>query len=617
MKKYFSVFFTLFMLFSMICLGGISFAEEPYNSGGLNIPEAVFLPAGARIPATHVEPTEIFKDVFFIGTTSVGCMLYNTKDGIIMWDTMNSTDDMITILEPDMEALGLDPADIKLIMISHGHGDHYGGAKYLQDTYGAKVYIAQADEELMKWDRDENPSIHPTINKYLKDGHKVSLKGNLGHKNGYAKGNKKGHQKRHKKGKQGNRADVVFDLIATPGHTEGSMSFAVPVTAFDGTEHVLVNWGGTGMPGTLEASYTYRDSVDKFTAFCDEKWADVELSMHPFVDYSTLKISQVRESGQSDPIIRGFDGVQFFMSALKAQVNQNIANFIDDPDWDPRAGTYDTFGYGADILFVPNIIYTPPIQALSIPGDHVEPLEIFENIYYIGRTFVGCLLFKTDDGIIMWDALFPEDVTGDTAFLEADMVALGLNPADIKVIMISHGHGDHFGGAKYLQDTYEAEVYVAAADEGMMSLPGPGGYVEPPVIDGYLADGGVVTFGGLTFEFAATPGHTPGSMSFVAPVTAFDGTEHKLANWGGTNYPRDLEGMYDYKDSVAYFSDFIAERNVDVEFSVHPFVDQSLLKLDKVRETGSSDAFIYGEENVQFFFDCLDYAVSQKIATFE
>ncbi|SHO44129.1 MBL fold metallo-hydrolase [Desulfopila aestuarii] len=606
---------TCCMLYTMVCLGGSSFAEEPspYNSGGLNIPEAVFLPAGARIPAVHVEPTEIFKDVYFIGTTSVGCMLYNTKDGIVMWDAMNNTDDMINILEPDMAALGLDPADIKLVMISHGHGDHYGGAKYIQDTYGAKVYMAQADEELMKWDRNGNPTQHPIIDKYLKDGHKISLKGNLGQKKGFTKGNKNGHSN----GNQGNRADVVFDIIATPGHTAGSMSFAVPVTAFDGSEHVLVNWGGTGMPGSLEASYTYRDSVEKFAAFCEEKGADVELSMHPFVDYSTLKISQIREYGQSDPMVRGTDGVQFFMSALKAQVNQNITKFTADPNWDPRAETYETFGYGADILFVPNIIYTPPITALAIPGDHVEPLEIFKNVYYIGKTFVGCLLFKTEDGIIMWDALFPEDVTGDTAFFEEDMATLGLDPNDIKLIMISHGHGDHFGGAKYLQDTYGAEVMISAEDKGMMSMPGPGGLIAPPVIDGYLTDGGVVTFGGLTFEFAATPGHTPGSMSFVVPVTAFDGSEHKLANWGGTNYPKDIAGMLNYKNSVAYFSDFIAERNVDVEFSVHPFVDQSLLKLDKVRETGSSDAFIYGEESVQFFFDCLDYAVSQKIAEVE
>ncbi len=613
MKKFISVFFTLCMLFTIAGGSGTSFAEEfnPYNSGGMNIPEAIFTPTKPDVSGTHIEPTEIFKDVYFIGTTWVGCMLYKTEEGIIMWDAMNSTDDMINILEPDMETLGLDPADIKIVMISHGHGDHYGGAKYLQDTYGAKVYIAKADEELMKTDRFGNPSEHPTIDKYLRDGQKVTIKGHKG------KNCKKGH-KCHKKGHKTKRQRVVFDIIATPGHTEGSMSFAVPVTAFDGSQHVLANWGGTSYPRTLEGCYTYRNSVEKFATFCERKGVDVELSMHPFVDYSTLKISQIRESGQSDSMVRGIDGVQFFMSALKVAVNQRIEKFINEPDWDPRAEVYETEGYGADILFVPNIIFTPALSHfIAMPNEHVEPIEIFNNVYYIGTSKTGCLLFNTPDGIIMWDSMYAQDMT----VLEADMATLGLDPADIKIIMLSHGHFDHYGGSRYLQDTYGAEVYMSVDDISTMNAPNRDGSPKDPatlpVLDGFLADGDIITFGGLTFEFAATPGHTPGSMSFVVPVTAFDGTEHKLANWGGTNYPRDLAGMLDYKNSLAYFSDFIAEREVDVEFSIHPFVDQSVQKFEKVRETGSSDAFIYGEEDVQFFFDCLDYAVSQKIAAVE
>lgn len=134
--------------------------------------------------------------------------------------------------------------------------------------------------------------------------------------------------------------------------------------------------------------------------------------------------------------------------------------------------------------------------------------------------------------------------------LEPDMAALGLDPADIKIVMISHGHGDHYGGAKYLQDTYGAKVYMSVDDIPPMNAPNRDGSPKDPatfpILDGFLADGDVITFGGLTFEFAATPGHTLGSMSFVVPVTALDdGTEHKLCNWGGTNYPRDLAGMLD------------------------------------------------------------------------
>ena len=95
------------MLFSMVGWGGISFAEEfnPYNSGSMNIPEAIFTPTRPDVSGTPIEPTEIFKDVYFIGTTWVGCMLYKTKDGIIMWDAMNNSKDLIWHF--DIEKIGV------------------------------------------------------------------------------------------------------------------------------------------------------------------------------------------------------------------------------------------------------------------------------------------------------------------------------------------------------------------------------------------------------------------------------------------------------------------------------------------------------------------------------
>jgi metallo-beta-lactamase class B len=39
-----------------------------------------------------------------------------------------------------------------------------------------------------------------------------------------------------------------------------------------------------------------------------------------------------------------------------------------------------------------------------------------------------------------------------------------MNPADIKYVIVSHAHGDHIGGAKLLQDRYNARVMLSAAD---------------------------------------------------------------------------------------------------------------------------------------------------------
>src|ERR1700676_2460513 len=48
-----------------------------------------------------------------------------------------------------LKKLGLDPARIKYLIVSHGHFDHSGGATFLQDTYKARVLMSAADWDLL------------------------------------------------------------------------------------------------------------------------------------------------------------------------------------------------------------------------------------------------------------------------------------------------------------------------------------------------------------------------------------------------------------------------------------------------------------------------------------
>ena len=45
--------------------------------------------------------------------------------------------------------LGLDPAQIKYAIVSHAHGDHVGGAKFLQDKFGTRILLSAADWDLL------------------------------------------------------------------------------------------------------------------------------------------------------------------------------------------------------------------------------------------------------------------------------------------------------------------------------------------------------------------------------------------------------------------------------------------------------------------------------------
>ena len=54
-----------------------------------------------------------------------------------------------------MRKLGLDPADIEYVLVSHGHLDHVGGAKLLQERFGARVLLTAADWDMLE--RDNPP----------------------------------------------------------------------------------------------------------------------------------------------------------------------------------------------------------------------------------------------------------------------------------------------------------------------------------------------------------------------------------------------------------------------------------------------------------------------------
>ncbi len=95
-----------------------------------------------------VEPTKIFDNVWFLGLASQGAFVITTNQGLILIDTLNTTEDARDILVPSMQKVGLDPAQIKYIVLSHGHPgqtDHTGGANYLQRTYHPRVLMGKED----------------------------------------------------------------------------------------------------------------------------------------------------------------------------------------------------------------------------------------------------------------------------------------------------------------------------------------------------------------------------------------------------------------------------------------------------------------------------------------
>ena len=115
-------------------------------------------------------------------------------------------------------------------------------------------------------------------------------------------------------------------------------------------------------------------------------------------------------------------------------------------------------------------------------------------------------------------------------------------------------------------------------------------------MDGYLEDGQDFTLGNTTIRCVLTPGHTPGCFSFIIPVYD-EARPHYLGLWGGTGITPESDKEA-YLDSVKKFDLVCDEFGVDAELSNHPFVDNSIQRLEVLRNIvdGVPNPFIIGRD---------------------
>jgi metallo-beta-lactamase class B len=263
---------------------------------------------------------------------------------------------------------------------------------------------------------------------------------------------------------------------------------------------------------------------------------------------------------------------------------------------------------------IPGLFVIPRAAGLCAP-EQVPPLNIedtgttavkaFDQLYYIGNNFVGSWVLSTRDGLILIDTMYGADDAVNIT--EPGMRKLGLNPTDIKYIILTHGHLDHWGGAKYYQDKYHPRILMGGPDwdiaERPMQRPSrPGAHApsEPPTHDMNITDGQTLSLGGTTVRLFITPGHTPASMAAIFAVTD-RGTPHLVGLFGGNGLPTHLEksigpdgietdaGLLAYIDSVKRFAALGHAAGADVAISTHPIFDGSIANAAKISHRGPND----------------------------
>jgi metallo-beta-lactamase class B len=181
----------------------------------------------------------------------------------------------------------------------------------------------------------------------------------------------------------------------------------------------------------------------------------------------------------------------------------------------------------------------------------VAPIKVFDNLYYVGPGFVSVWLIPTSSGLLLVDSAQEPYVD----HVIDSIRKAGFNPVDIKYILVSHGHLDHFGGVARIQQLSRARVAALEEDWQLIEAAGktPGRdnapAVQIPVRDMVIKEGDTITLGNTSLKVYKMPGHTPGSASFE--FTVFDGGRpYKAFLFGGPGPRGGVQGAEQFLASV-------------------------------------------------------------------
>jgi metallo-beta-lactamase class B len=223
-----------------------------------------------------------------------------------------------------------------------------------------------------------------------------------------------------------------------------------------------------------------------------------------------------------------------------------------------------------------------------------EPFRIAGGLYYVGNRDVSSHLIDTGDGLVLFDTTYPQ-----TVYLLLESVRrLGFDPADIRCIIHSHAHYDHFGGTRAIVELTGARTALGEQDvEVLTERPELSWGKEYGVefretfdVDIPLADGQKLEFGEVTFECVNIPGHTPGSISYFLHVEE-EGSRLRVGAHGGPGlntltdeYLRENDLPFsrrdDYMDSLAR----LREEDVDIFIGIHPSQNDTLGKHSRMKD---------------------------------
>jgi len=231
-----------------------------------------------------------------------------------------------------------------------------------------------------------------------------------------------------------------------------------------------------------------------------------------------------------------------------------------------------------------------------------EPAKVFDNLYFVGSKIHSSWALTTSDGIILIDTLFTYNSEEE---IVVGLKKLGLNPAAVKYVIITHAHGDHVGGAKLLQDKFGSHIVMGGPDWDSIEKSVNGYPLGKPKRDIVADDGQKITLGDTAVTIVTTPGHTPGTLSMLF-IVKDKGKPLTVAYSGGTafNFPSTVPNFDVYINSQRKMAAAAAAANATILMSNHSEFDGAVSKIKMLpgRKAGEPHPFEVGAEAVARYF---------------
>jgi metallo-beta-lactamase class B len=241
----------------------------------------------------------------------------------------------------------------------------------------------------------------------------------------------------------------------------------------------------------------------------------------------------------------------------------------------------------------------------------LEPMQVMDDLYFLGNYWTSAWAVKTSRGLVVIDALDNADEAQN--YIENGLKKLKLDPSDIKYVIVSHAHGDHYGGAAYLKKKFNAKIVMSDIDWKTFDDPAFNPkriplFDEPPKRDMAIRDGDTIKLGNSEFKLYVIPGHTLGTLATV--FTVHDkGKAYRAVDWGGTayNFGPLADRLQIYADTTEKYRPIMKKEKAEVLLSNHVTYDNAVGKMGtlKERKPNQPNPFVVGEDTIDRYLTVL------------